>query len=186
MKKLLLVMLVLGVMMFPLIAASEVRLDLVQKNPADWSTVNGATAEVIFSKTTGAFNTELPLGDCSRRTLEGNPICKKIWFNTKEVRTVYGIDAKLKKAEPKTDYTLIWYGYDGHNDVWPYASCISSEITNKAGNANFRGVETDSMNFLSNNIPEKYWIVLSSDVDCTNHKMIAWNPTKYLFETRTL
>jgi hypothetical protein len=28
----------------------------------------------------------------------------------------------------------------------------------------------------------KIWLVLSSDVDCENAKMIGWNPTAYLFE----
>ena len=28
----------------------------------------------------------------------------------------------------------------------------------------------------------KIWLILSSDVDCENSKMIGWNPTEYLFE----
>lgn len=38
----------------------------------------------------------------------------------------------------------------------------------------------------NDDIAQKFWVVLASDVDCDQGKMIAWNPTEYLFEEHTI
>ena len=38
--------------------------------------------------------------------------------------------------EADTGYTLIYYGDETHNDVWPYATCLASGTSNKGGNIN--------------------------------------------------
>ncbi len=40
---------------------------------------------------------------------------------------------------------------------------------------NFRAYQYD-------NVPQKIWLVKSSDVNCNLGKMTAWHPTEYLFE----
>jgi hypothetical protein len=89
------------------------------------------------------------------------------------------------KLKPNSGYTLIYYGYDGFNDAWANATCIKNAVTNKYGR--LRDIGTfDYTGFIKDNIPQKFWVIQSSDVDCDNHKMIAWNPTEYLFEMQTI
>jgi len=94
--------------------------------------------------------------------------------------------AILKNAEPYTDYTLIYYGFGEHNDVWNHATCITSGRTNRNGNVRMRTQPFDYIPFYYDDIAQKFWIVTSSDVDCENNQMTAWNPSEYLFETRTV
>lgn len=85
--------------------------------------------------------------------------------------------------EGNTDYTLIYYGYDGHNDEWPYATCIGDPITTSSNGWTGSVVRMfDYSSFIGDGINQKFWLVLSSDLDCDNNRMIAWNPTEYLFE----
>ena len=89
------------------------------------------------------------------------------------------------KLSPNTEYTLIYYGANANNDVWPYATCIKKTLSNKYGR--FRDIGTfDYSGFVKDNIPQKFWIIKSSDVNCANNQMTAWNPTEYLFEEQTI
>ncbi len=81
------------------------------------------------------------------------------------------------------DYTLIYYP-----DPWPGKGliCLGSAESNKGGNVHINeSVDTCDLpapydeNY---NNGAKIWLVLSSDVDCQNHRMTAWNPMEYLFE----
>lgn len=87
--------------------------------------------------------------------------------------------------DPRTRYTLIYYGYGGHNDEWPWATCIASGRTfgNRIALSNTYFPYTQ---YLDNGINEKFWLVKSSDIDCGSHTMTAWNPTEYLFEHNTI
>ncbi len=81
------------------------------------------------------------------------------------------------------NYTLIYYP-----DPWPGDGliCLGTDTANKEGNAHIaESVDTGNLpNETDENFPDgaKIWLVLSSDVDCENSKMIGWNPAEYLFE----
>lgn len=90
------------------------------------------------------------------------------------------------QLEPKTEYTLIYYGNEDFNDVWPYATCIKSFKTNTKGYAKSGSGAINFYNFFGNGQGEKFWVVKSADVDCENKMMINWNPTSYLFEHNTI
>ena len=94
--------------------------------------------------------------------------------------------AIIRHAQPFTDYTLIYYGDATHNDVWNYATCISSVTTNNHGNGRTPNGQIDYTGFINDGKAQKFWVVLSNDIDCKNNRMTAWNPTKYLFETYTI
>lgn len=94
--------------------------------------------------------------------------------------------AVIRKMEPKTEYTLVYYGFEGNNDVWPYATCITSGKTNKNGAGALKRAVFNYKGFIDDGKNQKFWVVLSSDVDCVNHRMVAWNPTEYLFEQRVI
>jgi hypothetical protein len=85
------------------------------------------------------------------------------------------------KLMKETEYALIYYGADGHNDELPYATCIVKGFSNKGGNIHLSG-EYDLGSFMDDAIPQKIWLVLAGDIDCENNQMICWNPTEYLFE----
>lgn len=107
-----------------------------------------------------------------------------------------------KKLLPKKAYTLIYYP-----DPWPgnHLICLADGFTNDRGSIFMDGsmVITDldekpsglpvnyDKNFNavypSGAVGAKIWLVLSDDVTCTGDitnpaKMLAWNPTAYLFE----
>lgn len=81
------------------------------------------------------------------------------------------------------NYTLIYYP-----DPWPGDGliCLGTDTANEEGNAHIaESVDTGNLpNETDENFPDgaKIWLVLSSDVDCENSKMIGWNPAEYLFE----
>lgn len=130
---------------------------VVQKNPSNWSTVeNGMSGNVILSH--GVIN-------------------QKVQFRAKAI---------LIGLEPFTGYTLIYYGNKTTNDVWPAATCITSGMTNKHGNVRLQEGLIDYSKFVNNWKNEKFWIIKSSDVNCTLGRMTAWNPSEYLFETETI
>ena len=89
--------------------------------------------------------------------------------------------------EPCTDYTLIYYP-----DPWPGQGliCLGSGTTDAYGRIHICGpVDTgDLPKDFDANYPDgaKIWLVLSSDVDCTNQQMIGWNPSEYLFENNLI
>jgi hypothetical protein len=100
-----------------------------------------------------------------------------------------------KQLLPDTDYTLIYYP-----DPWPGTGliCLGSGNSDAEGKLKIKGkgdplsagysepVSTGNMPIITDDNAEfgaKVWLVLSSDVDCVNENMIAWNPTEYLFES---
>ena len=89
------------------------------------------------------------------------------------------------KLVPNTQYTLIYYGDKMNNDVWPFATCIKTTLSNKYGRIRDTGT-FDYSGFIKDSIAEKFWIIRSSDIDCANNQMTAWNPTEYLFEIPTI
>jgi hypothetical protein len=103
-----------------------------------------------------------------------------------------------KNLDPVTPYTLIYYP-----DPWPGNNlvCLGSGTTNSGGNIQIHGktrfLFEDApaglpLPYDANYIPvepsgavgAKIWLVLSSDVDCTEGAtlMSGWNPASYLFE----
>jgi len=89
--------------------------------------------------------------------------------------------------EPRTEYQLIYYGDETHNDVWNYATCIGkSRRTSTQGYFKGTSWTYDFSSFLNDNEPQKFWVVLASDVDCDAGEMTAWNPSEYLFEHATI
>jgi len=89
---------------------------------------------------------------------------------------------KAYKLAPETEYTLIYYGDETHNDVWPYATCIGTGMSNNFGKMLMSG----SYDFGYDLVDAKIWLVTSTDVDCAAGRMIAWNPTDYLFENNLI
>ena len=87
---------------------------------------------------------------------------------------------------PNTNYTLIYYGNGSNNDIWPYATCIQTKKSTAAGYLTMSISNFKWSNFLNDGIDQKFWLVRTSDVDCLNNKMIAWNPANYLFESQTI
>jgi len=89
------------------------------------------------------------------------------------------------ELEADTGYSLIYYA-----DPWPGdnpGALIGSGTSNDEGNINLRGsveLNTDLPTPTDANYPggAKIWLVLSSDYDATNTKMIGWDPTEYLYE----
>ena len=163
MKKYLLIVLPLMLAFVPMIIAASSfvnvvkNIDLFEKNPADWSIIDaGAYGELIISQ---------------------------VITNGKVITTRVRVSAF--DLEPKTSYTLIYYGYDSNNDVWPYATCLWKQKTSTQGYFKSGSVKIPS-DFLTDEIPQKFWVIKSSDVDCENNMMIAWNPTEYLFENETI
>ena len=148
-------------------------LNLLEKNPQDWSVVtNGASGTVVGTQTVTYHFKFFTVGD---RHMNG-------WFpQTDSALTFNG-----KGLEPLTDYTLIYYGYDGINDVFPYATCIAQRTSTQYGRIYISRTLFDFGSFFDDGVAQKIWLVKSSDVDCNNHKMVAWNPTQYLFEQNTL
>ena len=124
----------------------DFRMPLVEKNPSDWSVVDGGAWGLL----NGHYGKYL-----------------KFWGTG---------------LEPNTDYTLIYYGDDCHNDVWPYATCIKSMTTSLNGRTGSVVAKFSYGSFLDDGVNQKFWLVSSSDVDCDAGMMIAWNPTEYLFE----
>jgi hypothetical protein len=80
------------------------------------------------------------------------------------------------KLQAGERYSLIYYP-----DLWPGAggALIASGTANKGGNINLSGSVDLGMDLTG----AKIWLVTSSDY---NNKMIAWNPTEYLFENNLI
>ncbi|MFH2020274.1 MAG: hypothetical protein ABIJ34_02605 [archaeon] len=89
------------------------------------------------------------------------------------------------KLEKSTNYTLIYYGDNTHNDVWPYATCLKSFTSSSYGYI-IDKVKLDLAKYKVDPAANKIWLIRSSDVDCTAGQMISWNPTNYLFERKTI
>jgi len=84
-----------------------------------------------------------------------------------------------------TEYSLIYYA-----DPWPgnhpgalistFTTDVSGSIASTSGNAN---IGFDLPQSTDKNYPAgaKIWLVPSSGYDATNHALIGWDPTAYLF-----
>ena len=94
---------------------------------------------------------------------------------------------KVYGLEPKTKYQLIYYGNEENNDVWPYATCIGKpRMTSTRGYFSSGSSQVNHLQMRDDGVAQKFWVVSASDVDCGQEKMIAWNPSEYLFETNTI
>lgn len=125
---------------------------LYEKNPSDWKIVSGGA----WGKMT--YNQSGPTFDYV--------------FN--------GHGLQSNKS-----YSLIYYG-----DPWPGnnpGALIASGVSNSDGNIHLGGSIDLGMDLpapADANYPigAKIWLVTSADYDAGSTKMIAWNPTQYLFE----
>lgn len=89
--------------------------------------------------------------------------------------------------EPKTKYQLIYYGNEEFNDVWPYATCIGkARMTSTQGYFKGTSAVYNHQELFGDAIPQKFWVILASDIDCEEGVMTAWNPSEYLFEWDTI
>jgi len=95
----------------------------------------------------------------------------------------YALDGHGLK--PNTDYSLIYYA-----DPWPGnhpGALIGNGTTDGSGELHLAGsveLNMDLPDPADANYPTgaKIMLVLSSDYDASQTKMVAWNPTEYLFE----
>lgn len=101
--------------------------------------------------------------------LYGNPLCMNLFG--------FGL-------EPNTDYTLVYYGDETHNDEWNHVTCVKQTRTYVNGNLYQKCIHSPLVDGLvgDSQYDQKLWVVLSSDVDCSAKKFIAWQPAEYLFE----
>ena len=88
----------------------------------------------------------------------------------------FDYDLTVQGLDPETDYSLI---YCAGGD-WPCTGGIriAEFKTDSSGAATDSGnpdIQTDLHS-------AKIWVILSSDWDDTNHRMIGWHQAKYLFE----
>ena len=155
-------------------AGGYTSLNLVEKNPLDWTIVDGGhSGKLTISQSLGVEWTS-----CYGDSIS----CKG--YVIKNFMTFYS-----NNLEPETNYTLIYYGDATHNDEWNYATCIDEGTSSASGKLYTPGIYKTSYpngNILKDEIAQKFWLVESSDVDCNAGGMTAWNPTNYLFETRTI
>ena len=166
-KSPLIVLSLLVLTLVPLVSASAFfqkeigTLNLFEKNPTDWSVVhNGAYGVVKFD------------------SISILPSWKIV-----EQR----IRVSAYNLEPRTAYQLIYYGNSEFNDVWPYATCIGTPTnTSTQGFLSTYSTSFDYLTMKNDNLNQKIWVVLASDVDCSQGKMTAWNPTQYLFEEKVI
>ena len=96
------------------------------------------------------------------------------------------LSLKAYKLEPKTKYTLVYYGDEEHNDVYPYVTCLKTKKSNRRGKLFFR-TSFDRMNeFITDDKEQKFWLVKKSDVNCNKGELKSWNPSEYLFENNVI
>jgi hypothetical protein len=142
-----------------LFQVDQQKIQLVEKD-SNWNAVDGAYGEVILSYLTDSLQ------------------------NT--TMKIPRVRANAWGLEPRTQYTLVYYGSEDKNDVWNYATCITSGKTGLLGNVKMNSGNFDYLSFLGDEQDQKFWIVKSSDVNCKTNRMTAWNPSAYLFETATI
>lgn len=151
---------------------TETSIKLVQKNPSDWSVVQGGFSSTLFLYQM----MEVQWLPCS-------------WNKAYNCKTYGYVDyysvIPTGKVKPNTSYTLVYYGFDSHNDEWNYVTCIQSKNSGSYGYLNFGG-KYKWTSFLNDGLNQKFWIVPTADLDCANNKFVAWNPSNILFETRTI
>ena len=182
---------------------------LAEKNPLDWSVVpdgdcNGLDYTMdskvnqrdtsfvrrnkIDANNDGVYNSKdikfirANFQDCSAGkgevTLSYNVRFGKISYQR--------VRATAQGLEPKTEYTLIYYGDKTHNDVYPYVTCIKTHKTSTQGYFKMNSMKFDWMPFIDDGINQKFWIVKTADLDCENGVLTAFNPSEYLFELASI
>lgn len=170
------VMLIASVLSVSAWAGGYTSFKLVEKNPSDWSVVDGGhEGKLTISQSLG---------------VEWTPVVTP-WFtyNVKTYVINNAMSFSSSNLESNTDYTLIYYGDATHNDEWNYATCIANGVSSSIGKLNVKGIYVTPYSYgdiLKDDFQQKFWLVESSDVDCDNGEMTAWNPTNYLFETKTV
>lgn len=149
------------------VLAANSYVSLTKKNPSTWAEIKGqGSGKITFYR--GIY----------KESGETNLFLVAMHFST-VVRDTVSVTAT--KLNPNTAYTLIYYGFESHNDEWPYATCIYSGTANKVGT--FMGTaKFDWRQFLDDGKNQKFWIVPSTDVNCNTHALITWNPSQWLFE----
>lgn len=96
--------------------------------------------------------------------------------------------SQTKGLAPNTEYTLVYYGNNEVNDIWPYVACIGVAKTNSLGTLNNNMItgHFEWTPMIDDGVAQKFWVVPSSDVDCSAGLFVAWNPSNYLFEQKTI
>jgi hypothetical protein len=167
----------------------KAKIVLANKDPSTWDATNknGRGDGYLF-----LYQTNVRFSERVIETLEiitGHTVKyidvprNHIWFEVRDVAQL-----RMRNMQPLTDYTLIYYGDETHNDVWPYATCLASFTSNTKGMFTEEKIVLDTAmlgGFLTDDVAQKYWIVTSSDVNCNAGVMTAWNPEQYFFEQST-
>lgn len=137
---------------------------------------------------------------CDQDEQKEKPIVSYVHLYEKDPMTwdivCNGSWGKLKFKSSGEEFDFVFYGYNldsGVNytliyypDPWPGYGliCLGQEKVNSEGKI-YIAESVDTGNLPSENDQNegaKIWLVLSSDLDCENSKMIGWNPSEYLFE----
>jgi len=140
---------------------------LYEKNPADWSIVDGGAW--------GKFNYKLSVAG-----VDGVDTTVSGVFNG------HGLVAD-------ESYSLIYYPETRTTWPWPVV-VIGSGTANKGGNVHIKGTATiggpDSHNdpldidYYPDELGDKIWLVLTDDI--VGGSLTLWNPTEYLFENNLI
>lgn len=140
---------------------------LAEKNPSTWEIIpGGANGKVILSYSVNFI-------DRLKNFFLQTPLSQTARAN------IYGLN-------PGWNYTLIYYGFNEHNDEWDFATCITSGKTSTQGYLKMVSGNFNWTPFVNNGRNEKFWIVRSEDVNCETNRMLAWNPSEYLFESSVI
>ncbi|MFA5724252.1 MAG: hypothetical protein WC979_08405 [Candidatus Pacearchaeota archaeon] len=112
------------------------------------------------------------------KDLDGNVIRDSAngWIKLNYGRYGYQIESRAIELNRYTFYTLVYTEFDESSGEIAEVYCIDQRKTNNLGNLKIKITEFRPVLSEIN-----FWIVLSKDVNCVDHKMIAWNPVDYLF-----
>jgi len=173
-KSTLILSILTGILLISIVNATPIRnyksVGLTTKNPSTWEATDISAGNLFF------FQQQ-----------EVKWVYKPAWgFSVKTYIWNDYVDLSSYDLTPNTQYTLIYYGYGSNNDVWPYATCIKTVTSNSWGSLTSYNIPYKYSQFLNNGKAEKFWLVPTRDLDCVNHKLIAWNPDTILFETTTI
>ena len=189
-------------------------LDLVEKNPVDWSIVpDGDCDGLDYTGDSKVNYRDYRYVIRNRIDANGDSVYNRadksfIRANYQNCRAGKGVikfkettrrgqvvdqrvTAHVWNLNPKTKYQLIYYGFEdetsSYNDEWPHATCIgkSRRTSTKGHSYNFGG-RLGHSEMLNDGVDQKFWVVLADDVDCKANEMTAWNPSEYLFEIDTV
>lgn len=153
-------------------AALDFSVEVVQKDSATWLPVDGGMKGVIG----GYQNLKAVWTPCEQTK------CKTYITND------YLYFISRGKLKPNTAYTLIYWGYESFNDVWPYATCAAQGTTGANGYLTLKSAANivKWSEFINDGLNQKFWLITSSDVNCATNKMTAWHPADYLFDMQAI